>query len=76
MTLSVMVYGQTLIVQSNNADDLKQYQSFAEKTNINSMQKKLENIVKSNPDYSNSKIKIQIIFFDPLALGEIGRAHV
>jgi len=69
MTLSVMVYGQTLIVQSNNADDLKQYQSFAEKTNINSMQKKLENIVKSNPDYSNSKIKIQIIFFDPLALG-------
>ena len=69
MTLSVIMYGQTLIVQSNNADDLKQYQLLAKKTDISSIQTKLENVIKSNPDYGNSKIKIQITFFDPSTLG-------
>jgi hypothetical protein len=65
----ISLKGQEIIVQSNNAADLKQYESLAKATNIKTLKAKLENVVANNPDYRNTKIIIQITFFDPAVLG-------
>lgn len=60
--------GQELVVQSNNAVDLEQYEPLIKTTNINQLITKLGNVVSSSPDY-NSPITIQVTLLDPYTLG-------
>lgn len=63
------LHGQEIIAQSNNVADLKQYESLIKATNISILKAKLENVIANNPDYKNTKLFIQITFFDPAVLG-------
>jgi hypothetical protein len=67
--MSARLNGQEIIVQSNNATDLKHYEKLIKASNINTLKGKLENVIKNNPDYSATEITIQVTFFDPAALG-------
>ena len=69
--LPAIISAQEIIVQSNNAADYKQYERLAQSTSISELRTKLENVINNNPDYKNTKVLIQVTFFDPAALGSL-----
>jgi hypothetical protein len=78
-----LLLGQYIVVQSDNAADLKRYEEQIQSGNLKTLKNKLDAVIANYPDeYKNVNIIIQVAFYDSDKLinrlvfdSQIGRGH-